>query len=271
MLLASKASLVARKDMHPALQYLFLDAASQVHSGPGFFQKAGQFPAPEAIDLPLSADARHFYKSGPPFLQRYLPFLLAVLGEKLLILLIPLFGIVYPLLKYMPAMYQWAMRRRIFRIYKGLKWLEMQLVKPRAGQDIGDLLSRLARLEARVDHLRILGQAFREGPTTSHRITGAVAAYLLLGQIWSLAYYLVELGIPGSFSLQGPPGDKETLHSHFFYFSFVTLTTLGYGDIVAVHPMARMLVILEGVTGQLFPAILISRLVSLHVQLKQKS
>jgi len=119
--------------------------------------------------------------------------------------------------------------------------------------------------------LFILGQAFREGPTTSHRITGAVAAYLLLGLIWSLAYYLVELGIPGSFSLQGLPGDKETLHSHFFYFSFVTLTTLGYGDIVAVHPMARMLVILEGVTGQLFPVILISRLVSLHVQLKQKS
>jgi hypothetical protein len=155
MLLASKASLVARKDMHPALQYLFLDAASQVHSGPGFFQKAGQFPAPEAIDLPLSADARHFYKSGPPFLQRYLPFLLAVLGEKLLILLIPLFGIAYPLLKYMPAMYQWAMRRRIFRIYKELKWLELQLVKPRAGQDIGGLLSRLGRLEDQVDHLRL--------------------------------------------------------------------------------------------------------------------
>jgi len=155
MLLASKASLVARKDMHPAIQYLFLDAASQVHSGPGFFQKAGQFPAPEAIDLALSADARHFYKSGPPFLQRYLPFLLAVLGEKLLILLIPLFGIAYPLLKYMPAMYQWAMRRRIFRIYKELKWLELQLVKPRAGQDIGGLLSRLGRLEDQVDHLRL--------------------------------------------------------------------------------------------------------------------
>ena len=121
--------------------------------------------------------------------------------------------------------------------------------------------------------LLILGQAFREGPTTSHRITGAVAVYLLLGLIWSLAYHLVALAIPGAFSLQDPfaLGDKETLHSHFFYFSFVTLTTLGYGDIVAVHPVARMLVILEGVTGQLFPVILISRLVSLHVQSKQKS
>jgi len=119
----------------------------------------------------------------------------------------------------------------------------------------------------------ILGQALREGPTTSHRIMGAVAAYLLIGMVWSLAYYLVALWIPGAFSIQGPiaQGDRESLQSQLFYFSFVTLTTLGYGDIAAVHPVARMLVILEGVIGQLFPAILIARLVSLHVQSKQKT
>jgi hypothetical protein len=119
----------------------------------------------------------------------------------------------------------------------------------------------------------ILGQTFREGPTTSHRIMGAVAAYLLIGMIWSVAYYLVALWIPGAFSIQGPlaQGGRESLQSQLFYFSFVTLTTLGYGDIVAVHPIVRMLVILEGVVGQLFPAILIARLVSLHVQPKQKT
>ena len=119
----------------------------------------------------------------------------------------------------------------------------------------------------------ILNQALREGPTTSHRIMGAVAAYLLIGMIWSLAYYLVALRIPGAFSIQGPlaQGGRESLQSQLFYFSFVTLTTLGYGDIVAVHPIVRMLVILEGVMGQLFPAILIARLVSLQVQSKQKT
>ncbi len=119
----------------------------------------------------------------------------------------------------------------------------------------------------------ILGQVFREGPTTSHRIMGAVAAYLIIGVIWSLAYYLIALWMPEAFSVQGPfsPGDSETLRSHLFYFSFVTLTTLGYGDIVAVHPLVRMLVILEGVVGQLFPAILIARLVALQIQSRQKT
>jgi hypothetical protein len=119
----------------------------------------------------------------------------------------------------------------------------------------------------------ILSQIFREGPTTSHRIMGAVAAYLLLGVIWSQAYYLIALRMPEVFSVQGPftLSDREALQSQLFYFSFVTLTTLGYGDIVAVHPMVRMLVILEAAAGQLFPAILIARLVSLQVQSKHKN
>jgi len=119
----------------------------------------------------------------------------------------------------------------------------------------------------------ILSQVLREGETTSQRIMGGVAAYLLLGLTWYLAYHLVAIGIPGAFSFQGPSasGNGESLPSQLFYFSFVTLTTLGYGDIVAVHPLARMLVILEGVTGQLFPAILIARLVSLHAQSKRKT
>ena len=82
VLLAPKASLAVRADLHPALQYLLLDAAVQIHSQPGIFQKPGQFPAAEAIDLPLSGEAQRFYKSGRPFLQGYLPFWIATLVEK---------------------------------------------------------------------------------------------------------------------------------------------------------------------------------------------
>ncbi len=122
-------------------------------------------------------------------------------------------------------------------------------------------------------NLLILGQVFREGPTTSHRIMGAVAGYLLLGLTWSLIYYAIALQIPGAF--QGletvMEGDKEALRVHLQYFSFSVLTTVGFGDIVPVDPVARMAVVLEGVAGQLFPAILIARLVSLQVQSKQKT
>ena len=101
---------------------------------------------------------------------------------------------------------------------------------------------------------------------------GAVAAYLLLGLIWSLIYYTIALHIPGAFKgLEAlMESDKEVIRTHFQYFSFTILTTVGFGDIVPVHPIARMAAVFEGVVGQLFPAILIARLVALQVQSKQK-
>jgi hypothetical protein len=108
----------------------------------------------------------------------------------------------------------------------------------------------------------VLGQTLRSGPITFHRIQGAVAAYLLLGIIWAHAYSLVSLLGPGAFS--GPVGPADGPGA-FIYFSFVTLTTVGYGDVLPVHPVARSLAILEAVTGPLYLAILIARLVSLAV------
>ena len=138
-LLAPKASLVVRKDLHTALQYLLLNAASEIHSGPGIFQKSGQFPAAERVDLPLSEDAQQFYKSGRPFLQRYLPFWLAALAGHLLVLLIPVIAIAYPLLRTAPAAYAWHMRRRIFRFYGEVKLIEIELERGPAGHDPEDL------------------------------------------------------------------------------------------------------------------------------------
>ena len=154
-LIAPKASLVVRADLHPAIQYLLLEAAVQIHSGPGMFRTAGQFPAAEAIDYPLGNHARQFYKTGPPFLQRHLPFGLAVLAQQLLVILIPVLGVMYPLLRFLPAAYAWAMRRRVFKLYGELKYLEDPLFSRSEKQDVGDLALRLDRLEERTSRFRL--------------------------------------------------------------------------------------------------------------------
>jgi hypothetical protein len=108
----------------------------------------------------------------------------------------------------------------------------------------------------------VLGQTLRSGPITFYRIQGAVAAYVLLGVIWAHAYSLLAILRPGAFSGPVNPADGPRA---WFYFSFVTLTTVGYGDVLPVHPAARSLAVLEAVTGPLYLAILISRLVALAV------
>jgi TRAP transporter TAXI family solute receptor len=153
---APKASLVVRKDLHSAIKYLLLNTALQVHSGPGIFQRAGQFPGAEATDLPLSADALQFYKSGRPFLQNYLPFWAASLAGRLLILLIPILGVLYPMMRFVPAVFGWAMRSKISRLYGELRYLEdeMEAGGP-AGRDGPALAARLDQLEQQANHLKV--------------------------------------------------------------------------------------------------------------------
>ena len=154
-LLALKVSLVVREDLHPAIQYLLLEAASEIHSGPGIFRKAGQFPAAEGLDLPLSDDARHFYKSGRPLLQRYLPYWVAVLVERLLLVLLPIVGVLVPLVRLVPVVYSNVMQRRIIRLYGELKLLEADLESRDPGMGTGDLTERLDALELRARHVHV--------------------------------------------------------------------------------------------------------------------
>jgi TRAP-type uncharacterized transport system substrate-binding protein len=155
LLIAPKTSLVVRQELHSALQYLLLDAAAELHSRPGLFSRAGEFPAAEAIDLPLADGARQFYKTGRPFLQRHLPFWLAALAQRLLLVLVPLVGIIYPLASVLPGLYVWNIRRRIFRLYADLKLVELEADALPAGTDTRALTSRLDALEERVAHLRV--------------------------------------------------------------------------------------------------------------------
>jgi hypothetical protein len=111
----------------------------------------------------------------------------------------------------------------------------------------------------------VLVQVFRDGPITPYRIQGAIIVYLLIGLTWSEAYELLFHVVPGAFNFaQVPKAGAE--ESGLTYFSFVTLTTLGYGDITPLHPTARSLVIAEALLGQLYPSILIARLVSMELE-----
>ena len=156
ILFAPKASLVVHKDLHPAIQYLLLDAAVRIHSRPGIFQHANQFPAAESIDLPLSREALQFYKSGRPFLHNYLPFWVAELFGTLIFLLIPILGVLYPMIRSLPPLYDWLMRSKITRIYGELRFLEDDIIDARrTGRDMSAMLAQLDHLEEQANHLQI--------------------------------------------------------------------------------------------------------------------
>lgn len=155
ILLAPKTSLVVRADLHSALKYLLLEAAAQIHSQPGIFQKAGQFPAPESIDLPLSEDATLFYKSGRPFLQQRLPFWLATLAERLIIVLLPLAAVIYPLLKFLPSIYDWFMKSKIERLYAEMRSVESAMNEQTLDDHADSVSEKLDQLELRASGLRL--------------------------------------------------------------------------------------------------------------------
>ena len=168
-LLAVEASLAVRRDLHPAVQYMLLEAASEIHGGPEIFHRAGRFPAAESIDLPLSQQAREFYKSGLPFVYRYLPLWLAGVAERLFILLIPLFTVVFPLVHFVPTLIAMVVERRMFSLYGELKFLESEIQKSGPGELREDVASRLASLAKRAQSLRVpLGYAQRLFILKSH-------------------------------------------------------------------------------------------------------
>ena len=108
----------------------------------------------------------------------------------------------------------------------------------------------------------VFHKVLREGSITMHRIIGSVAAYMLLGFAWGELYRFFSILEPGAL---GAASGSPVSRAQHLYFSFVTLTTVGYGDIVPLHPATRALAVLEALTGQLVPAILIARLVSLEL------
>ena len=110
--------------------------------------------------------------------------------------------------------------------------------------------------------LVLLMQVFRSGPVNAYRLMGAIAVYLLFGVGWAHAYHLTGMLHPGSFNI--PSGETATVLD-WVYFSYITLTTVGYGDFTPVRPIARTLAIGEALAGQLYLAVLVARLVAMEV------
>jgi uncharacterized protein len=129
LLLAATATLVVREDVHPVIVRLLLKTAEIVHSRPGLFEAPNAFPSDTLVELPLHEVARRYLRKGPPFLERYLPFWIAVTVERWALLLLPVVGILLPLIRILPSLYSSQMRRRVTRWYREVHDIDHALVR----------------------------------------------------------------------------------------------------------------------------------------------
>jgi TRAP transporter TAXI family solute receptor len=154
-LLSPAANLVARRDMHPAIVGLLVAAASEVHGGSGLLQHPGEFPSAKGTDFPINAEALRYYRSGPPFLQRYLPFWAANLVDRMIVLLVPMIALMIPLMRILPWLYNWRIRSRIYRHYGELRFLEDEVSRHPLSGKINEYMERLDKIDDHVNHLPI--------------------------------------------------------------------------------------------------------------------
>ena len=156
-MLAPTVELLGHSSLHPALSDLLIETAIQVHGGATLLQNVGQFPAPSVHDFPISADAARFYKSGKSFAYRYLPFWLASLLDRALVVLLPVVLVVIPTLRYLPAVYNWRINSRINRRYGQLMALERESLGDLSEKQREALTERLAQFEKSVIVLKVPG------------------------------------------------------------------------------------------------------------------
>jgi len=145
-LIGTKAMLVARDDLSPAIANLLLEAGRELHSAQGYFAGLGEFPNAGPVDLPVSADASRHLRFGPSFLHRYLPFFVASYLERLIVVLVPLLVLV-PIANLLPQLFSWRVRSRIYRLYGELKLLERELGEQSGTAPMQDWIARINRLE----------------------------------------------------------------------------------------------------------------------------
>jgi len=154
-LVAPTTMLVKSENMHPALVYLMMKIIKQIHNGPGILNVKDAFPSMQGSDFPLSAQADNFYRNGPPFLDKYLPFWASTFISRTLIVIVPLLAILLPLSKIIPLAYRTFMRWRLFRYYGELRYLETQLNQEQGRFDRDYYLQKLDQIESRARSIKL--------------------------------------------------------------------------------------------------------------------
>ena len=156
-MVAPTVELVARSDLHPALSDVLIEAAREVHGRATLLQKAGEFPAPLEHEYRVSDDAIRYYKSGKSFAYKHLPFWVASLVDRALVLLVPIAVLLIPGLRIVPLLYRWRISGRIYRRYGELMALERVAFAQTTAEQRADLLKRLDEIEKRVITVKLPG------------------------------------------------------------------------------------------------------------------
>jgi TRAP transporter TAXI family solute receptor len=146
-MLAPTVEIIARDGLHPALSDLLIEAAREVHGKSTLLQKTGEFPAPLEHEYPISPDAERYYKSGKSFAYRHLPFWLASLADRVVVVLVPIIIILIPGLRLVPTLYGWRIRTRIYKRYGELMALERASLAPMTAEERTALLAKLDDVE----------------------------------------------------------------------------------------------------------------------------
>lgn len=150
-MVAPTATLVARDGLHPALAQLFVQAAREVHGESGWFQRKGEFPNARDGERGLAPEAERFYRNGVPWLQRYLPFWMANLIDRMWLALLSIVAVLLPLSRVVPPLVELRIRSRVFRWYAQLREIEAASGQ----QPASTLLERLDAIEARVNAIHL--------------------------------------------------------------------------------------------------------------------
>jgi TRAP-type uncharacterized transport system substrate-binding protein len=154
-LVSAPAELIGRVDLHPALSDLLIAAAKEIHGASGMFRDAGDYPKPIEHEIPISEDAERYYKSGGQFLYKRLPFWLASLIDRVLVVLLPLLVIVVPATRIAPQLYRWRVRSRIYRWYGALMAIDRELLAGKQTSEMQDSVGkRLDEIEQAVNDLK---------------------------------------------------------------------------------------------------------------------